>query len=204
MSDMVYITDLQMDAEVTISCRVQDRTADFKATVSRISDTFICLDIPRVDGKALTFDGVSTSITGLANDGILYKFSDCVIGLFKGVYVVKSMKPGNKVNRRGSFRIGISVVASMIRNGDDAINVYVKDVSATGCAITTAKPLNVGDEICVKFTDMGMSLVMIGRIVRMEEHEDKNVYGIQFSKQPPNIENYINMKQRDILRKKRG
>ncbi len=204
MSDMIYITDLQMDAEVTISCRLHDKTADFKGKVSRVSDTFVCLDIPLVDGKALTFDGVSTSITGMASDGLLYKFSDCMIGLFKGVSVAKCVKAGKKVNRRGSFRIGISVVATLIRNGDDPTNVYIKDVSATGYAITTAKPLNVGEEICVKFTDMGMSLVMIGRIVRMEEHEDKNVYGVQLSKQPPNLEAYITNKQREILRKKRG
>ncbi len=204
MSDMIYITDLQDEAEVTISCRLRDKTAEFKAKVSKVSDTYICLDVPRVDGKALNFDGVSNSITGIASDGILYKFQDCMIGLVKGVYVAKCMKPGKKINRRGSFRIGISVIASLIRNGDDPINVYIKDVSAGGYAITTAKPLNVGEEICVKFTDMGMSMVMIGRIVRMEEHEDKNVYGVQLVKQPPNLEAYINSKQREILRKKRS
>lgn len=204
MSDKTYLTDLQLDAEVTISCRLNDKTADFKAKVSKISDTFICLDVPRVDGKALTFDGVSTSIIGVASNGILYKYPECMIGLYKGVYVAKSLKPGKKINRRGSFRIGISVLASMIRNGAEPANVYVRDVSATGYSITTDKSLNVGEEICVRFDDLGMSLTLVGRIVRMEEQEDKKIYGIQLVRQPANLESYINNKQREILRKKRN
>ena len=39
---------------------------------------------------------------------------------------------------------------------------------------------------------------------QMEEHEDnKKIYGLALVKQPPILENYINSKQRDILRKKR-
>ncbi len=204
MSEQTYITDLQVDAEVTISCRLNDRTADFKCKVSKVSDTYICLDIPKVDGKALNFDGVSTSIIGIASDSILYKFPECMIALYKGVYIAKCLKPGKKINRRGSFRIGISVLASMIRNGADPANVYVRDVSASGYSITTDKSLSIGEEICVRFDDMGMSLALVGRIVRMEEQDEKKIYGIQLIKPPANLENYISNKQRDILRKKRG
>ena len=204
MQEKIYIMDLQVGTEVTIACRLHDKTAEFKSTIVKVTETFICLDIPKVEGKTLSFEGVSTSILATAEDGILYKFPECVIGYYKGVYVAKCFKPGTKVNRRGSFRVGVSVVASLIRNSSEPVNVYVRDVSATGYSITTDKDMAVGEEICIRFDDMGMRLQLVGRIVRMEELEDKKIYGIQMIKPPAMLENYINAKQRDILRKKRG
>ena len=202
--DKVYITDLQEDSEVTLACRLHDRTAEFKCTVEKVSETFICLDVPLVEGKALSFDGVAISIIGSVND-ILYKFPECVVARFKGKYIAKGFKPGTKINRRGSFRVGVSVLASLVRNTDETVNVYVRDVSASGYSITTEKELAVGEQICIRFDDMGMRLPLIGTIVRMEEvDETKKIYGVQMIKPPAIMENYINAKQRDILRKKRG
>ncbi len=202
--DKVYITDLQVDSEVTLACRVNDRTAEFKCTVSKVSETFICLDVPLVEGKALSFDGVATSIIGSVNE-ILYKFPECVVARFKGMYIAKGFKPGSKINRRGSFRVGVSVLASLVRNSDETVNVYVRDVSASGYSITTEKDLAIGEQICIRFDDMGMRLQLIGTVVRMEEvDETKKIYGVQMIKPPAIMENYINAKQRDILRKKRG
>lgn len=204
MQDKVYITDLQVDSEVTIACRLNDKTAEFKCTVSKVSDTFICLDVPTLDGKTLSFDGVSISIIGMVKD-ILYKFPECVVARFKGIYIAKGMKPGSKINRRGSFRVGVSVLASMIRSAEDAVNVYVRDVSATGYSITTEKDLEIGEQICIRYDDMGMRLQLIGKVVRVEEIDEiRKIYGVQMIKPPAVMENYINAKQRDILRKKRG
>ena len=153
MQERIHLTDLKEGTAATINCKLEDKEAEFGCTVAKICDTFICLDVPKVDGKALTFDGVRTSISGIAEDGVLYKFSDCAIVLFKGVYVAKCEKAGSKVNRRGSFRVGVSLMASMLRGGADPSNVYVRDISATGYSITTDKDLEIGEEITVKFEE---------------------------------------------------
>lgn len=204
MQEKMYLTNLQENSEATISCKVDDRTAEFHCNVVKICEEFICLEIPDIEGKRLSFDGVSTSILGTAEDGLFYRFQECNIFFYKGIYVAKCTRNGVKVNRRGSFRIGISVIASMLRGGD-AVNVYVRDISASGFAITTDKELAVGEEIGVRFDDLGCRLALFGKVVRKEEteQEDRKVYGLQMTRKCPALESYINMKQRSILKKKR-
>ncbi len=204
MDGKVYLRDAQEEQEITIVCKLpmQENEIEFKATVSKITPQYVILDIPRVDDKRLSFKGVTTSIL-MERDGGVYEFSPCSIVFYKGVYVAQCAAQGRKINRRKNFRVGISIMGSLIRGGDSPVNVYVRDVSASGFSITTERVLNVGEEITVRYSDMGMKLSLTGKIVRAVEEEDgKNIYGAKMERESPGIAQYVQQKQRDILRKR--
>ena len=204
MQKKIYLTDLTEGSSVTVSSRTNGNTVEFNGTVVKVYDSFICLDIPKVDGKILSFKGVNTDVLAAVEEGALYKFSDCSIAYLKGYYVVKCTREGRKINRRKSFRVGVSIIGSMYRLGVDPVNVYVRDISETGFSITTDKELEINEEICVRYDDLGYKIVLNGKIVRMVEQDWKNVYGLQQTKENAGLNTYIANKQRDILRKQRG
>ncbi len=205
MDDKFYLKDIAEGQEITLSCKLpgQDNEIEFKATVMQTSMQYIMLDIPRVDDKRLSFKGVMTSIL-TERDGGAYIFTPCNIVFYQGNYIAQCIKEGRKINRRKSFRVGISIMGSMIRGGDSPVNVYVRDVSASGFSITTERMLTIGEEITVRYTDMGIKLSLTGTIVRMVENQEegKNIYGCKLLRESEGISQYVQQKQRDILRKR--
>lgn len=203
MDDKFYLKDIAEGQEVTLSCKLpaQDNEIEFKATVMQTSMQYIMLDIPRVDDKRLSFKGVMTSLI-TERDGGAYVFSPCNIVFYQGNYIAQCIKEGRKINRRKSFRVGVSIMGSLIRGGDSPVNVYVRDVSASGFSITTERILEIGEEITVRYTDMGIKLSLTGNIVRTVTEEGKNVYGCKLLRESEGIAQYVQQKQRDILRKR--
>ncbi len=204
MDDKFYLRDIAEGQEITIACKIpmQENEIEFKATVTQTTAQYITLDIPKVDDKRLSFKGVQTAIL-TEKDGGAYEFAPCNIVFYKGVYVAQCAKEGRKINRRKSFRVGISIMGSLIRGGDTPFNVYVRDVSASGFSITTEREMNIGEEITVRYSDMGIKLSLTGTIVRMVTEEDgKNIYGCQLLRESEGIAQYVQQKQRDILRKR--
>lgn len=204
MDNKFYLRDIEVGQEITIVCKIaqQDNEIEFKATVTQTNEQYIVLDVPRVDDKRLSFKGVSTSIL-TEKDGGAYEFAPCNIVFYKGVYVAQCVKEARKINRRKNFRVGISIMGSMIRGTDSPVNVYVRDVSASGFSITTERNLNIGEEITVRYSDMGIKLSLTGNIVRMvTEEEGKNIYGCKLLRESEGIAQYVQQKQRDILRKR--
>ena len=194
-----------MGQEITIACKLpaQENEIEFKATVTQTSAQYILLDVPKVDDKRLSFKGVHTSIL-TERDGGAYVFTPCNIVFYKGAYVAQCAKEGRKINRRKNFRVGISIMGSMIRGGDSPVNVYVRDVSASGFSITTERQLSIGEEITVRYSDMGIKLSLTGNIVRMVENQEegKNIYGCKLLRESEGIAQYVQQKQREILRKR--
>ena len=205
MSDNFYLRDIEVGQEITIACKLpmQENEIEFKAMVTQTSAQYILLDIPKVDDKRLSFKGVQTSIL-TEKDGGAYEFSPCNIVFYKGAYVAQCVKEGRKINRRKSFRVGISIMGSMIRGSDSPVNVYVRDVSASGFSITTERQLSIGEEITVRYSDMGIKISLTGNIVRMVENQEegKNVYGCKLLRESEGIAQYVQQKQREILRKR--
>jgi len=205
MDEKFYLRDIEEGQEITIACKLpsQENEIEFKATVTQTASQYIMLDIPKVEGKRLSFKGVQTSIL-TEKDGGAYVFTPCNIVYYKDVYVAQCAKEARKINRRKSFRVGISIMGSMIRGGDSPVNVYVRDVSASGFSITTERQLSIGEEITVRYSDMGIKLSLTGNIVRMVENQEegKNVYGCKLLRESEGIAQYVQQKQRDILRKR--
>ncbi len=204
MADKVYLTNLNEGQEIALVCKIpmQENEIEFKATVAEKNTQYLLLDVPKVDDKRLSFKGVTTAIQA-EHEGGVYQFSPCSVVFYKGFYVAQCQKEGRKINRRKNFRVGVSIVGSMIRGGDSPVNVYVRDVSASGFSITTERILNIGEEITVRYSDLGIKMSLTGKIVRVVEDEGKNVYGLTMERESPAIASYVQQKQRDILRKRR-
>ena len=204
MDNKFYLTEIAEGLEITLACKVphQENEIEFKATVLKTSEQYVILDIPKVDDKHLSFKGVTTSIL-TEKDGGAYEFAPCNIVFYKGAYVAQCGKEARKINRRKNFRVGISIMGSLLRGTDSPINVYVRDVSASGFSVTTERILNIGDEVTVKYTDMGIKISLTGNIVRMvTEEEGKNIYGCKLLRESEGIAQYVQQKQREILRKR--
>lgn len=204
MDDKFYIRDIPEGQSVTITCKLphQENEIEFRATVSQANAQYIVLDIPKVEDKHLSFKGVTTSIL-TERDGGAYEFTPCNVVYYKGFYIAQCLNEGHKINRRKNFRVGISIIGSMIRGGDSPVNVYVRDVSASGFSITTERELSLGEEITVRYSDMGIKISLTGNIVRMvNEEEGKNIYGCRLLRESEGIAQYVQQKQRDILKKR--
>ncbi|MBE5882637.1 MAG: PilZ domain-containing protein [Lachnospiraceae bacterium] len=204
MDDKFFLRDIPVGQAITLACKIarQENEIEFRATVTQANPQYIVLDIPKVEDKHLSFKGVTTSIL-TERDGGAYEFTPCNVVYYKGTYIAQCVNEGRKINRRKNFRVGISIIGSMIRGGDSPVNVYVRDVSASGFSITTERELNIGEEITVRYTDMGIKLSLTGNIVRMvTEEEGKNIYGCKLLRESEGIAQYVQQKQRDILRKR--
>lgn len=205
MDGKFYLREIPVGQTITIVCKIarQENEIEFQAVVSQVTPQYILIDIPKVDDKHLSFKGVTTSIL-TEYDSNAYEFSPCNIVYYKGLYVAQCANEGRKINRRKSFRVGVSIMGSMIRGGDSPVNVYVRDVSASGFSITTERDLNIGEEITVRYSDMGIKLSLTGNIVRSvkNEEEGKNVYGCKLLRESEGIAQYVQQKQREILKKR--
>ena len=75
----------------------------------------------------------------------------------------------------------------------------MRDISMTGFAITDQRrelDLLPGDEISVHFEDLGHVLDLVGKVVRIQDEEDKIVYGLRIMNLCKDLTSYISTKQR--------
>ena len=118
---------------------------------------------------------------------------------YKSEYVLQASTEGIRNNRRGCFRVGISVYANCRKSGQGTRRVLIRDISLSGFAITdNAKELNfaIGDEISISFEDIGYSIDLRGNVVRIEEQESRIIYGVEICNLCRDLSSYINVKQR--------
>lgn len=117
---------------------------------------------------------------------------------FKSEYIVQTPADGIRNNRRNSFRVGVSKLAQVI-GGNASGQVMIKDVSLSGFAITDRKKelsLSIGDEIVVRLEDVGHDLKLCGQVVRVEEHDDMRIYGLEICNLCKDLSSYVTLKQR--------
>ena len=75
----------------------------------------------------------------------------------------------------------------------------VRDLSLTGFSISDRKKelaLDIGSELSVSFEDLGHVLNLTGRVVRIEEQEDVNIYGFEICNLCKDLSSYLSVKQR--------
>ena len=117
---------------------------------------------------------------------------------YKHDYILQVFSDGMKYNRRDSFRVGVSVLAEF-RKGGRTQQVLIRDISVSGFAISDRKNelgLSKGDEVFVKFEDIGHYLDLAGRVVRIEEREDMIIYGLEICNLCKDLSSYVSIKQR--------
>ena len=91
------------------------------------------------------------------------------------------------------------MVAKILNTMKGPRQVMVRDLSLSGFSVSDRKKelvLHIGDELSVYFDDLGHTLNLIGRVVRIEEHEDVIIYGLEICNLCKNLSSYLSTKQR--------
>ncbi len=170
-----------------------------------LKDNVAVIDVIFQDGRRLNFDNVQINIEYAPEDGVPFIFRGARIVFVKNQYVLQVSGDGVRHNRRDCFRIGVGVYARMAMVGRQGQDVMIRDISLSGFSITDrAKELNleIGNELTVVFSDLGYNLKLVGRVVRIEEHETMIIYGLETRNLCRDLSAYVTLKQQRNRRSK--
>ncbi|MBE5944119.1 MAG: PilZ domain-containing protein [Lachnospiraceae bacterium] len=196
----IKISELEEESQVRLLISNQENSMTLGAWIKKIvrdDMAFITLDFP--PGKRLVFDNVKVDMEYGQEDDVPVVWRDVRIASYKGEYVLQSTEEGRRHNRRGCFRVGVSTQAVLCTVGRGAGKVMIRDISLTGFSITDRKKeleFKVGEKVEVYFEDLGHILNLVGRVVRIEEHEEMNIYGLEITNMCRDLSSYISVKQR--------
>lgn len=149
--------------------------------------------------QPLNFENVHVDVEAMGEESIPIMWRNVKIVGYKEDYILQAPTDGVKHNRRGCFRVAVAMIAQMRMGGNGARHVMVKDISLTGFAIADRKKeleLSKGTVLSIFFEDMGCTIDLTGKLVRIEEREDMIIYGFQSINLCHDLSNYLNMKQR--------
>lgn len=149
--------------------------------------------------QRLTFENVHVDVEAMGEENIPIMWRNVKIVSYKTDYILQAPTDGIKHNRRGCFRVAVSIIAQMRLGGNGAKHVLVKDISLSGFAITDRKKeleFSLGTVLSIHFEDMGYTIDLTGKLVRIEEREEMIIYGFQTVNLCHDLSNYLNLKQR--------
>ncbi len=149
--------------------------------------------------QRLSFENVHVDVEAMGEESIPIMWRNVKIVSYKGDYILQAPTDGAKHNRRGCFRVAVAMVAQMRMGGNGAKHVMVRDISLSGFAIADRKKeleLSKGTVLSIFFEDLGCSIDLTGKLVRIEEREDMTIYGFQNINLCRDLSNYLNIKQR--------
>lgn len=149
--------------------------------------------------QRLTFENVHVDVEAMGEENIPIMWRNVKIVSYKTDYILQAPTDGIKHNRRGCFRVAVSIIAQMRLGGNGAKHVLVKDISLSGFAITDRKKeleFSLGTVLSIHFEDMGYIIDLTGKLVRIEEREEMIIYGFQTVNLCHDLSNYLNLKQR--------
>lgn len=198
----VKLSELQEKVEIKLIITAEGSKAnmEMKGVIkSIIRDNMAIIDIDYASEKKLKFDNVRVDLECDNEDDVPILWRDVKIVYYKSEYLLQTPTEGKRHNRRNCFRVGVSkkAVMTLERNGNRT--VMVRDISLSGFSITDRNKelnLSVGSKVRVKFEDIGHILDLTGVVVRIEEHEDMIIYGMEITNICKDLSSYISVKQR--------
>lgn len=149
--------------------------------------------------QILKFDNIKIEMVYYAKNGYPYAWRRIKIVYFQGNYVLQAIGEGSRVNRRCTYRVGISRSAYLKTFDGREHQVIVKDVSLTGFSITDRTEdlvLFEGDKATISFEDLGHEIKLQGTVLRIEERETSTIYGFSIVTSCRDLPSYIATKQR--------
>lgn len=149
--------------------------------------------------QRLAFENVHVDVEAMGEESIPIMWRNVKIVGYKEDYILQAPTDGVKHNRRGCFRVAVAMIAQMRMGGNGARHVMIRDISLSGFAIADRKKeleLSKGTVLSIFFEDLGYTIDLTGKLVRVEEREDMTIYGFQSINLCHDLSNYLNMKQR--------
>ena len=156
---------------------------ELNAVIARnLKNNIAVLGLDYPSEKRLNFGNVLVDMQYMHEGTMPIVWKNVKIVTYKSEYIMQVSSDGERMNRRNCFRVGVHATATMRQTGHGAQSVMIRDVSLSGFAITDrGKTLGLqkGMELTVVLEDAGFHLTLVGKVVRIEEREDLNIYGLE-------------------------
>ena len=198
----IKLSELEVGFEIKlkISSDNSKETMEMKGVIKSIVKSNIAIiDLDYPTERRLNFDNVNVDLEYCQDENVPILWRDVKIAYYKGEYVLQAPSDGRRHNRRGCFRVGVSVKAPIRIEGKGTEVAMIRDVSLSGYSISDRRKelnIDVGDKVSVKFEDSGHNLNLVGIVVRTEEREDMVIYGLEICNICKDLSSYISVKQR--------
>ena len=196
----IKLSDLEEGSRIMLNLRYQDNVMQLDAFIKKhLKPNIALITIDYPTNKRLVFDNVQVDMECCHESDIPFIWHGVKIVNYQSQYLMQVTSEGIKHNRRGFFRVGISIPARIRINKKGIHQIMIKDLSLSGFAIADRKKeinMVIGDELSLHFEDMGHVLDLAGRVVRIEEREDMTVYGLVIRNVCKDLSSYLSVKQR--------
>lgn len=196
----VKLSELEIGSPITLRIMGKNQDMQMDAVITRVvRDNVAVIDLNYDKSKKLVFDSVQVDMEYEYNTEMPILWRNVKIVNYQSEYVMQTATDGVRHNRRNYFRVGVSVLAQLGMVGNGPRQVMMKDVSLSGFSITDrSKELKIskGEKIAVRFQDLGYTIDLAGKAVRIEEREDALIYGFRICNVCKDLSEYINVKQR--------
>lgn len=196
----VKLSEIAEGDHITLKIKSLDKGLEMKAILKKhVKENIAIITLDYSSTKKLVFDNVQVDLEYVHENTMPVLWSNIkVVNYSHSDYAIQVSSDGQKRNRRDSFRVSVAVMANMSMAGKGVQQVLIKDVSLSGFAITDREKelgLKMGDELTVGFEDLGHILKLVGRLVRIEEHEDMIIYGFEICNLCKDLSSYVSLKQ---------
>lgn len=192
--------EIEEGSPITLLASSNDRSLELNANIKKhIKQNLALISIQYSDEKRLNFDNVQLDVEFSQDNEVPYIWRNARIVNIKNEYVLQVVGEGVRHNRRNSYRVSVAKTAFMRMAGRSSQNVTIKDISVTGFAIsdrTMELDLKIGDKLSVSFEDIGHSLDLDGRVVRIEVRDNMVIYGLEIINLCKDLSSYVSTKQR--------
>lgn len=197
----IAFSELEEGSLLTLHISNASNNMELSASIYRhVKPNIALIELNETEKRALNFNNVQVNVIYTDKDGIPYIWMNCSIVYHQKKYIVKVPDSGgHRYNRRGSFRVGVSRLALLHTENNGFKEVLVRDVSFSGFSITDRNKtlrLSEGSIAAVSFEDLGQQIDLIGKVVRIENTDDYDIYGCVITKSSRDLATYINLKQR--------
>lgn len=195
------LSEIEIGTPVSLHVSSNAKSMRLEAIVKKIiSENTILITLQCDINKKLNFSTVKTDLEFYPSGNIPIKWYDVKIASSQTDYVVQADCDGSKLNRRNTFRVGVSATAYLktpIPNCPG--KVTVRDISLTGFSISDRKgelPFAIGNTISISWNDLDYELNLIGRLIRIENRDDVTIFGFEICNICKDLSSYISTKQR--------
>ncbi len=197
----VKLSELEEGSHINLHIKTENADMDMDASIVKIAkDNIAIISIDFPTKQRLNFDNVRTDAEYAQEGGLPIIFHNVRIVYYQSQYVMQAPIDGMRKNRREAFRVGVGSMAKLRMNDNSKPGqVMIRDISITGFSITDRKKeLNFkkGDIVPVLLEELGHTLNLKGRVVRIEEHPDLVIYGLQIVNMCKDLSSYVTFKQR--------
>lgn len=206
----MFIYELEKEEVVTLTIKMKEREKlEWKCPVVDVSVKGRCILVPplKYDDKILTFgkEGIIAEVVAI-RDGKPVIFKGCNVQYIKmkdaKYHAIITKENGVNLNRRSHFRVPIDEYC-YVNHGKATVDAFILNMCVSGFAFIVGHYDNPNmDFVQLSYTDksLGTDVSVMGRVVRREDREDgKTLFGCYMIPRP-DIEKYINARQRKIMK----